>query len=78
MSETVINLVDCSEADCSYGILVMKNVSTVDVRDMIYSIKNDKDFKAEFSDGWQLDDILNRFPKNWEWKFYSSVGTLVI
>ena len=63
-----ITIVDSSEKDCVYGIISVENVSVSEVQKKIYEIKNDPLFKERFSDRWQIDDILSKFPKEWNLK----------
>jgi hypothetical protein len=63
----VARLVECSDWDILYGILIVENVDINTVQDKIYQIKK-KFYDQEFDD-WTLDDVFAEFPKEWEWKF---------
>ena len=62
------NLVECSDHDVIYGILTVYNVSTEEVQNKIYEIKNNKKFLEE-NPGWCIDDVFEYFPDEWNWEF---------
>ena len=63
----VARLVECSDWDVQYGILTVENVSLEEVQAEIYEIK--RRFDEEGFDDWCVDDVLEQFPKEWEWEF---------
>ena len=63
----VARLVECSDHDCQYGILTVENVDLKEVQDKIYEIKNK--FYDEGFENWCIDDVLEKFPTEWEWDF---------
>lgn len=63
----VARLVECSDHDYQYGILTVENVSLKEVQDKIYEIKNK--FYDEGFDDWCIDDVLEKFPEEWECEF---------
>jgi hypothetical protein len=72
----VARLVECSDHDCQYGILTVENVDLKEVQDKIYEIKNR--FCNEENYSWCVDDVLENFPKEWEWSFERVVDVLEI
>lgn len=70
MIEKAIKIVECTDHDVTYGILTVKNVSVDEVQNKIYEIKNDNGFLEECPD-WCIDDVFERFPENWEWRYDS-------
>lgn len=72
----VARLVECSDYDEMYGILTVKNISAKEVQDKIYDIKNK--FCDEGNYSWCVDDVLEKFPDEWDWDFERVVDILEI
>ena len=72
----VARLVECSDYDVVYGILTVERVSTQEVQEKIYEIKNR--FNDEGFYGWCIDDILAEFPEEWEWDYVSGDDIIAI
>ena len=63
----IARLVECSDHDYQYGILIVENVSVKEVQDKIYEIKNK--FYDEGFGNWYIDDVFKEFPEEWKWEF---------
>ena len=72
----VARLVECSDYNELYGILTVENVNADVVQAKIYEIKNK--FWDEGNYAWSVDDVLEKFPKEWEWDFERVVDTIEI
>lgn len=64
----IARLVECSDYDVQYGILIVENASLKEVQEKIYEIKNR--FFYEGFDDWCIDDVFEQFPEEWEWEFH--------
>ena len=71
-----IKVVECSEHNCIYGILTVVGVSVAEVQNKIYEIKNE--FYENDIEDWTIEDVLEKFPHNWEWAFDTEVATVEI
>lgn len=69
------NLVECSDHDYTYGILVVENVSIEEVQQTICEIK--KELYDNGIDDWCLDDVFEKFPENWEWDWEPGTDNIV-
>jgi len=72
-----IKLVECTDEDEVYGLLIIEDVSAEIVQDKIYEIKNsDEDV---FKKGnWCIEDVIERFPEEWEYEFVDSIDSVEI
>lgn len=61
----IARLVECTDNERLYGILIVEGVSTEKVQKKIYEIKNR--FYEEGFKNWTIKDVLNEFPKEWRW-----------
>lgn len=68
-------LVECSDYKTEYGILTVENASMEEVENKIYEIK--REFNESGNDEWTLDDVFEKFPKNWKWNFESSTYNII-
>ena len=60
-------LVECTDYDYIYGILDVEAVDEETVQQKIYEIKN-KFYKEGFDD-WSIEDVLAKFPPEWNWEY---------
>ena len=72
----IFRLIDAVENDTVYGYLEIHGVEKEVIQDKIYEIKNRFCDKA-FND-WSIDDVMNEFPEEWDWKFHSNDEILEI
>lgn len=64
---TKVRVVDsCSDKTC-YGTLVVSNVSRLAIQMKIWEIK--EKFLKEGFDDWNVEDVFNEFPYDWDWDF---------
>lgn len=59
-------LVECTNYDTMYGILSVEAVDEETVQQKVYEIKNQ--FYEEGFDDWTIEDVLDKFPDEWEWE----------
>lgn len=69
----IVKVVESTDHREVYGYLRLENVSINEVQEKINEIKNDEKFLKENPD-WCNEDILKKFPKEWEWNFISDKG----
>lgn len=71
----ILKLVDCSEYDEEYGLLIVrnKNVTEIDIRDKIYEFKNSykaygySSLKEMREDGYEtVDDLIGSECPSWD------------
>lgn len=60
-------LVECTDYDTVYGILSVEAVDEEIVQQKIYEIKN-KFYEEGFND-WTIEDVLAKFPPEWNWEY---------
>ena len=72
----IARLVECSDYDEIYGILEVEGISTEEVQDKIYEIKNR--FYDEGFDGWSIEDVFEEFPDDWKWGFTNGDNVIEI
>jgi hypothetical protein len=60
-------LVECTDYDTVYGILSVEAVDEEIVQQKIYEIKN-KFYEEGFND-WTVEDVLEKFPPEWNWEY---------
>ena len=58
-------LVEVYDHKVQYGILTVEDVDVDEVQNKICEIKNR--FYDEGFDDWCLDDVFEKFPKEWKW-----------
>lgn len=63
----IARLVECSDYNIQYGILIVYNASLGEVQNKIYEIKNK--FCEEEFDEWCIDDVFAKFPEEWKWDY---------
>ena len=63
----IFKLVECSDADMFYGLLVINNdeITMEKVQEKIYDIKN-SDEDIFYQGEWTIDDVLERLPEEWK------------
>lgn len=67
MNKTAFTLVECSDNDVIYEILVFNgNVSQKEIQDEIYKIKNK--LYEEGLDEWQVQDVLDELSKKYDFE----------
>ena len=71
----IARLVECTDHDVEYGILIVENAGIYDVQDKINDIKNK--FFNEGKD-WTISDMLMEFPEEWEWDYKRHVNVIEI
>lgn len=69
------NVTDCSDHDAMYGVLTVKDKTLEEVQNKIYEIK--KEFEDSGKDDWDIDDLLAKFPKDWEYSFESTTDDVI-
>lgn len=60
-------LVECTNYNTVYGILKVEAVDEETVQQKIYEIKN-KFYEEGFND-WTIEDVLAKFPLEWNWEY---------
>jgi hypothetical protein len=60
-------LVECTDYDTVYGILSVEGIDEKTVQQKIYEIKNQ--FYEEGFDDWTIEDVLAKFPLEWNWEY---------
>ena len=66
-------LVECTDHRQIYGILTVDGVGANEIQDKIYEIKE------EFDDNdWEIVDVLNKLPNEWQWKYNDIIGKVEI
>ena len=64
----IARLVECTDYKMVYGMLVVKNMDSMEeVQNKIYEIKNK--FNEQGIDDWSNDDVFAEFPEEWDWNF---------
>lgn len=69
-------LVECTNYDTVYGILSVEAVEEETVQQKIYEIKN-KFYKEGFND-WTIEDVLAKFPSEWNWEYNQTSSKIEI
>lgn len=54
------------------GVLIVKDVPQEVVQEKIY------DIKATLGDDYTIEDVLDKFPEEWEWSYDCRIEDLVI
>lgn len=60
-------LVECTDSKVVYGVLTVKSKSVGEVQSKIYEIKKYFDEIEKYD--WGITDVLECFPKDWDWEF---------
>lgn len=63
---------ECTDISYIYGVLIVKDVPQEVVQKKIY------DIKATLGDDYTIEDVLDKFPEEWEWSYDSRIEDLVI
>lgn len=71
MDGTAVKLVECSDYDVIYAIVVLKNVTVEEFQAKVYEIKNDKKFLKKHPD-WCIDDVFAMLPEEWDYEYYET------
>lgn len=74
-TKKIIKIVERSDRKEVYGYL-KTDISVRKVQDKINEIVSDKDFVDEYPD-WMVEDVLKKFPEDWEWEFIMNTGDMV-
>ena len=69
-------LVECTDYDYIYGILNVEAVEKETVQQKIYEIKNK--FYEEGFDDWSIEDVLAKFPPEWNWEYTQTKSKIEI
>lgn len=69
-------LVECTDYDTVYGILSVEGVDERTVQQKIYEIKN-KFYEEDFDD-WTIEDVLAKFPNEWQWEYTQTEAKIEI
>jgi hypothetical protein len=69
-------LVECTDYDYVYGILNVEAVEEETVQQKIYEIKNK--FYEEGFDDWTIEDVLAKFPTEWNWEYNQTKSKIEI
>jgi hypothetical protein len=69
-------LVECTDYDTVYGILSVEAVDEETVQQKIYEIKNK--FYEEGFDDWTIEDVLAKFPLEWNWEYNQTKSKIEI
>lgn len=66
-------LVECTDHKQIYGVLTVDGISANEVQDKIYEIKDEFD-----NDNWEIQDVLDRLPREWKWKYDDYISKIEI
>ena len=72
----IARLVECTDDNMLYGILMVEDVNADEVQKKISEIKNR--FYDEGFEDWTIDDVFMEFPNEWKWSFERNVEWLSI
>ncbi len=73
----LVKLVDCSDLDVAYGILVLKNVSVAEFQRKINEIKNDKKSLGK-EPSWGIYEVLSELPEEWDYNYYDNLEDVIV
>lgn len=73
----LVKLVDSSDLNVAYGILVLKNVSVEEFQRKINEIRNDmKSLDEEPS--WGIYEVLSELPEEWDYNYYENLEDVIV